>query len=331
MKKTRLFTTLLALLATAALVFSCIEFTSIVWPTDPKANSDFEIEVNVHLEPATEHNGRFVLAFLVPKSWKVAENGVEASYSADQVQVNGELITITDEKMTLCNDYPEPTTNLAYNNAMLSKFGVLGNTGPVEWIVIKGSTVVNVNGAGTHPYTTAKAKIKFKTGSNNIKFFSAIATCLDDNGFNDDHKDSTAEYIVSDTQTITVTGGTGNDDFTVLHFVSTTPQTFRYGDYVSIEFVSAIGDTKTDLFNENEVYLNAKCQLKDGREVTAPKPARMEKSGDVLYFKYIYPKSFFGVGEKAEITDMHVWFTSKDGSKKADNDGKYYQVIQAAE
>ncbi len=328
MNKKTLFTALFAIVAAAALVFSCVEFTSIVWPSDVKANSDFEVEVNVHLEPCTEHDGRFVLAILVPKSWKVAET-IEASYSGSNIQVNGNLVDITNEKMTLCNDYAEPTTSMAYNNAMLSKFGVLGNTGPVEWVVMRGSTVVNVNGGGEHPYTTAKATIKFKTGPNNIKFFTAVATCLDDNGFNDDHEDSTKEYIISDTHIVEVTEGAGHDDFTVLHFVATTPQTFRFGDYVSIEFVSAIDDIETPLFGEDAVYLNAKC-VADGKTVTG-KPVLMQKNSEVLYSKYIYPKNYFGLAESANITDMWVWFTNKDGSKIATEGEDGYGVFQAAE
>ena len=328
MNKKRLINALFAIVAASALVFSCIDFLSIIWPTEPKANSDFEVEVNIHLEPQTERDGRFVLAILVPKSWKVPQQEIEASYSAENLQVKGELVTITNEKMTLCNDYPEPTTSMAYNNAMLSQYGVLGNTGPVEWVVLRGSTVINVNGGGTHPYTTAKATIKFKTGPTNVKFFTAIATCLDDNGFNTNQD---GEFVISETQTIEVTGGTGHDDFTVLHFVATTPQTFRFGDYVSIEFVSAIDDTKTDLYGEEVVYLNAKCLVEGRSGFVTGKPVLMQKDGEVFYNKYIYPKAYFGLAESAKITNMYVWFTNKDGSKTATEGENGFEVFQASE
>ena len=326
MKKYRLLKISLVLAAVAALLFSCIDFLSIAWPADPKANSEIEIDVKVQLVPETERTGRFLLAFVVPKSWKVAES-IEASYSATNLQVGGQLITVTDEAMTVCNDYTEPTTTMPYSSAMLSKYGVLGNTGPVEWICLRGSTVINVDGSGVHPTTTADVKIKFKSGSNNIKFFSAFATCLDDNGFNDSNS---GEYIISETQMIKVTGGGGNDDFTVLHYVSTTPQTFRYGDYVSIEFVSSIDGNDTALYGEDQVYLNSTCTLADGTVKEAPKTL-MTRSGDETYFKYIYPKSFFGVGQNAEIVDMHVWFTDASGSKVVTDGTEGFQVSQASE
>lgn len=326
MRKNRFITIFLALAAVAAMVFSCIEFKSVIWPSDPKANSEMEVTIQVQLVPETEHNGHFVLAFVAPKSWKVSET-VQATYSATNAQVGGQLITITDEVMVLANDYTEPTTTMPYSSAMLSQYGVLGNTGPVEWIVLRGTTYLNLDGSGTHPTTTADVKVKFKTGPNNIKFFSAFVTCLSDNGFNTDHD---GEFIISDTQMIKVTGGSGNDDFTVLHYVSTTPQTFRYGDYVSIEFVSSIDGNDTALYGESQVYLNATCTLADGTVKEGPKTL-MTRSGDETYFKYIYPKSFFGVGQNAEIVDMHVWFTNADGSIVVTDGTEGFEVSQASE
>ena len=326
MKKYRFISIFLMLAVVAGLLFSCIDFLSINWPSDPKANSEISIDVKVQLVPETERNGHFILAFVVPKSWKVAES-VEATYSATNLQVGGAMITVTDEKMVLANDYNEPTTGMPYSSAMLSKYGVLGNTGPVEWIVLRGTTYINTDGSGTHPTTTADVKIKFKSGSNNVKFFTAFATCLSDNGFNDGNA---GEYIVSDTQVIKVTGGGGNDDFTVLHYVSTTPQTFRYGDYVSIEFVSSIDGNDTALYGESQVYLNATCTLADGSVKEGPKTL-MTRNGEEMYFKYIYPKSFFGVGQNAEIVDMHVWFTDSSGSKVVTDGTDGFEVAQASE
>lgn len=325
MKKNRIFI-LVALAAVAALVFSCIEFREVLWPSDPKANTTIEVKLKVHLTPETERTGRFLLAFVVPKAWKVSES-IQASYSATNLQVGGQLVTVTNEQMVLAGDYTEPSTGMPYASAMLSKYGVLGNTGPVEWIVLRGTTVINVDGGGDHPDTNAEVTLSFKTGPSNIKFFTAFATCLDDNGFNDSNS---GEYVISDTQMIQVTGGSGFDDFTILHFVSTTPQTFRFGDYVSIEFVSKIGDEATPLYGEDQVYLNATCTLKDGTKKDGQK-VLMTRTGDETYFKYIYPKSYFGVGENAEIDAMNVWFTNADGSKVATQGDAGFDVYQAAE
>ena len=316
--------------AIAALLFSCITFNSVIWPSDPKADSEIEVKVQVQLVPKTERDGYFVLAFLVPKSWKVSET-LTATYSATNIQSGRKpLFDITDEAMVLCNDEIEPTTTMPYNTAMQSQFGIFGNTGPVEWVVVRGTTYINTDGSGTHPTTTADVSLKFKTGSKNIKFFTAVATCLSDNGFKTTENGD--EFLASDVQTVTVTGGKGNDDFTVLHFVSTTPQTFRYGDFVSIEFVSKIDKVETALYGEEKVYLNAIATLADGTEKTVTK-LEMTKDSEINYFRYIYPKSLFGLDEDGVITDLHVWFTNADGSKIVTDsaDPKGYQVSQASE
>lgn len=72
--------------------------------------------------PETERNGYFILAMLVPKNWKVADN-LQAVYSAKDVQSGGKMINITEERMVIANDYTEPTTTMPYNTAMLHSTG----------------------------------------------------------------------------------------------------------------------------------------------------------------------------------------------------------------
>jgi hypothetical protein len=73
------------------------------------------------------------------------------------------------------------------------------------------------------------------------------------------------------------------------------------------------------------------CTLKDGSEHQGQK-VLMTRTGDETYFKYIYPKSYFGVGENAEIEAVRVWFTNADGTKTAKgDDGDGYDVFQASE
>jgi hypothetical protein len=57
----------------------------------------------------------------------------------------------------------------------------------------------------------------------------------------------------------------------------------------------------------------------------------MIRSGHETYFKYIYPKTYFGVGENAEIESVNVWFTNADGTKIATSGDKGYDVFQANE
>ena len=327
MKKNRIIA--IASLATiAALVFSCITFKSVIFPTDPKAGEDFNIKVTFDFTGETERSGNLIVAFPVPKSWKATETvtGTLTTHNLRGGQPNMNLDDITDEVLTLASEVTEPTTTLPYPSAMLSQYGVLGNTGPVEWIVLKSQTVFNVHGSAPGD-VTADIDIHLKAGNNNVKFFSAVAICLSGNGFN---TANAGEFEISDTQVVQVTGGTGADDYTVVHFVSTTPQTFRFGDYVSIQFVSEADGVKTDLYGVEDIYLNASATLANGTVKTGDK-ALMIRSGDASYFKYIYPKSFFGLGQDAEISEMHVWFSNADGSVTVTDGTQGFLLSQAAD
>ena len=327
MKKKRIIA-IASLAAVAALVFSCITFKTVSFPADAKAGEDFNIKVNIEFNGETERTGNLIIAFLVPKSWKASET-VSATLTTHNLPVGQPgmgLDDITDEPMSLAADVIEPTTVLPYPSAMLSQYGVLDNTGPVEWIVLKSETVFSVHGSAPD-IVTADIDIHLKAGNTNVKFFSAVATCLSANGFNTANN---GEFEISGTQMITVTGGSGNDDFTVVHFVSTTPQTFRFGDYVSVEFVTEADGSRTDLYGEENVYLNATATLADGTVKTADK-VQMIRKGEITYFKYIYPKSFFGLGENAEISEMHVWFTNADGSVVVTDGTEGFLLTQAAE
>lgn len=327
MKKKRIIV-ITSLAAMAALVFSCITFKTVSFPTNAKAGEDFNIKVNFEFEGGTERSGNLIVAFPVPKSWKASETvtGTLTTHNLPGGQPGMGLDDITDEPLTLAADVIEPTTVLPYPSAMLSQYGVLGNTGPVEWIVLKSQTVFNVHG-NAPGIVTADIDIHLKAGNTNVKFFSAVVICLSGNGFN---TANAGEFEISETQTVQVTGGTGSDDFTVVHFVSTTPQTFRFGDYVSVEFVSEADGVQTDLYGLDEVYLNATATLADGSIKTADKVLMIKRS-EVSYFKYIYPKTFFGLGEDAEISEMHVWFTNADGSVTVTDGTEGFLLSQAAE
>lgn len=331
---------LAALAATALAVFSCITFDTVKLTENPKANSIMEADVQITFKAETERDGYFTLAFLVPKSWKVAQS-VQATYSANNLQQKGGVqIDVKDEQMILASDYIEPTTVLPYPSAMLSQYGVLGNTGPVEWIVLRGTTMINTDASSEAPTNVANVHISFKTGSNNVKFFTGFATCLSDNGFNTGND---GEFVstfskngdeYTDRILVEVTGGSGNDDFTVVHYTSTTPQTFRYGDVVSIEFASEADGIPTPLVGEEKVYLCGTATLKSGKTVSVEKADAsnlMNKTGELTYMKYIYPKQFFGVPAGDEIVDLWVSFRNAAGDKVANGEGQGFQISQSAE
>ena len=190
-------------------------------------------------------------------------------------------------------------------------------------VVFKGTTEISVRGGdsnatdastGEHyvrPNDAGKAfvTIKTKAGSDVFEFKSAVASCitglgLGSQGFGYDpsiHGPSPDYYHVSEAQTVTVSA----IDYD--KFVTFSPAGARFGDYIGAKFTPA----GTDLESSDVVYLKATCTA-DGKAVAA-KTVAMKKDGS-QFVTYIYPKSFFGVGESANITAINVWFTNADGS-----------------
>lgn len=318
---------ILSLLALGVITFSCMTIESIIMPDNPKANSEIEVVVNCKFVTETDAITRMVFAVLAPKSWHLADN---ASLSLTTTGYNFQGGTdLTDEPMVLMESSEhEPTTDLEWSKCYQSKFGVMGNTGPVEWVVFRSQTQFIINDKVSTEPMTGKVKIKIKTGPENIKFFFGVGFCGMQKGFN-----SEAYKSNETTKIMEVTGGSGAKlDYTVVSLVSTIPSVFRYGDIFSVQFLSEVGTTTTALKGVDKVYLCGKVVLSDGRTVVVDKASAnnlMEKNGSVSYQKYIYPKHFFGLQPSDEIVDAYFYFINEDKSLVVTSGNDGFQLTQS--
>lgn len=319
-----------AILLAALSVFACMTIDEIIFPDNPKVNSDIELTVKIkQTEVQTSETSKIVFGVLVPKSWKFANNatlfltteGYTVQSGSEVVNEQMELVSATEV---------EPTTAQPWATAFQAKFGVQGNTGPVEWVVFKSKTVFNESDGTSRAPMVGTIKIKLKTGPKNIKFFMGFTWAGMAHGFDGNHyKENVA------TKVLKVTGASGGiDDYTVLHYVSTTPNVFRYGDIFSIDFASEVDGTATGLKGTDKVYLCGTAVLSDGTKVSVTEPTDanlMMKTGDITYKKYIYPKSFFKLPSTAVISDMYVYFINADKSVVVTDGTTGFEVSQSDE
>lgn len=322
---------IIACIATVLAVFACMTIEEINFPDNPKANSDIVITVKVKLVTETDDISKMAFAVLAPKSWNLASNA-QLSLTTNGYSTQG-FSEVTDEKMILMSTTDhEPTTDLTWPQAYQSKIGVMGNTGPVEWTVFRSQTTFTINDKVSKEPIYGTVTIRLKTGPSNIKFFMGFGFCGMHYGLNNGGE---GRYKPNETAKIlTVTGGTGSFDYTVLNYVSTVPSEFRYGDIFSVNFVSEVSNTPTKLKGVDKVYLGGRVLLADGtsKEVDTPSEATlMTKTGDISYMKYIYPKSFFNLPKNAIIKDLHVWFTNADKSIIVTNGTTGFEVAQSEE
>lgn len=324
----------LAILAAAVLTFSCMEIVDIIFPDDPQVNSEIEITVITKLTTETDETTKMIFAALFPKSWRAAEN-ISVSLTTSGYTNQG-YAEVVDQPMSIVNSSDvELTTQLPWAQAYQSNIGFMENKGDVEWVVFESKEEFIINDKVSTAPITGTVKIKVRTGPDNIKYFFAAGFCSKRSGFGGND----GRYKANETaKVLQVTGGSGPSyDFTVLPLVSTVPNVFRYGDIFSVCFESQVDGTATALHGEENVYLCGKASLSDGTVIeinTVSEANVMKKSGDVSYYKYIYPIQFFNVPEDKEIESISVYFTNSDMSKFVYSDDETmsgFELIQNAE
>lgn len=169
------------LLILPLILVMCMTIESITHPDNPQVNSEIEIGVKVKLEPANDDNTKMVFAVLAPQSWNITNNAV-LTFSTNGY-TKGD---VTDEQMTLVAETEtEPTTNLAWSTALENQLGLMGNLGPVEWVVFESQTTFDITDE-EEELITADINIKLTTGSENIKVVMGYFFCGKNNGFNGD-------------------------------------------------------------------------------------------------------------------------------------------------
>lgn len=302
------------ILAVAACAFTVEKMEIVGTPT---ANGILEFNTQLSLKINKDQTTKLVFGILVPKMWDVAASEAEmkVSTSGRPVAQKGQP-DITDVPMHVVKaGDTDPVTGNVWKTAFQSMYGSMGNTGPVEWVVFESDEEFKLEDDDANTFT-ATVNAKIPTNGTNVKFFLASAFCGSTSGFYPD--ESNGNYYSTEALKITaeVTGGSGGEDFTVAHFTSTTPQEFRYGDIVCINFTSYIDETsKTPLAGVSEVYMCGNAELEDGTIVSVSEPLAenlMDQESDFLFTKYIYPRTFFSLDEKAVIKNMYVWFTNSD-------------------
>lgn len=320
----------LAVLALPLIVAACMTIDEIIHPTDAKVNSEIEITVKIKLVTETDETSQMVFAVLAPKSWNIASSA-KLSLTTEGYASQGYPEVVNEAMELVGSDETEPTTGMKWSEAYQSKFGLMGNYGPMEWVVFKTQTKFIINDKVSTDPIVGTVKILLTTGSQNIKCYMGYGFCALSKGFNGERYKANEKSKV-----LTVTGGSGADlDYTSVSLVSTVPSEFRYGDIFSIQFESVVGSTETALKDVEKVYLCGRAVYDGGKEAVVDQVSDatlMERISETGYQKYIFPRHFFNLPDDAVITETSFYFTNEDKSIVVKNtDGEEFKVIQAAE
>lgn len=306
----------LPVVALAFLVATCMTIEEIIHPDDAQVDSDINISVKIKIVADTDGNSKLAFGILMPKVWNVSQNATltlttQAAFAAN---------VVTNEPMVLvAANETNPSDAKPWASSFQSRFGVRGNTGPMEWVVFKSATTFQIHdGNEAQKTVTGTVNIKIHTGARAVKFFAGYTFCGEAFGFNGEKypdEDVVAEKLLE------VTGG--NEpmmDFTSDPAVSYVPATFGFGDIFSIRYNEPNYVTEGGL-KGGDVYMMAKAlYMENGEEKektvdeTGTKTL-MEPLGDLgavtSFQKYIYPREFFGLSKDATIINIQVHFTNK--------------------
>lgn len=332
---------LFSLLALSFLVAMCMTIEEIIHPDDPKVDTDIDITVKIKLVPETDGTSKLAFGILLPKSWNSASNmsmtlTTQSAYAAH---------VVTNEPMVqVGTNETNPSDGKPWATSFQSKFGVLGNTGAVEWVVFKSATTFAINDKDENQKTlNGTVNIKVHTGARAVKFFAGYTFCGEAYGtsgqkYPEEEKDAPVKA-----QLMEVTGGDEPMlDFTMEPQLSHVPATFGFGDIFSLRY-----NEKNDLPGEGlkggDVYFYAKVTyLENDVEKTKvideiSDKTRMEPLGNLgnvtSFEKYIYPRHFFDLPAGVTIIEIEAYFTNASKSIViiSDETKKNFVIVETCE
>lgn len=319
MKFIRKYKYYLSLVALLFLVVTCMTIEEIIHPDDAQVDSDINITVKIKIVAETDGNSKLAFGILMPKAWNVKDNAI-LTLTTNALFADNK---VTNEPMVLMSATDKnPTDGMPWASSFQSRMGVLGNTGPMEWVVFKSATTFKIHDQNPdQKVVEGTVNIKLHTGPRAVKFFAGYTFCGEAFGF---HNEKYPKEDVVEAKLLEVTGGSDPQmDFTADPPISFVPATFGFGDIFSVRYNEANYITEGGL-KGGDVYLYAKVLYMEGglqKEKTVDETSaktHMEPLGNLgavtSFQKYIYAKHFFDLPEDAEVLNIEAHFTNKDKS-----------------
>ena len=309
----------LSLIVLFIFVVSCMTIVDIIHPDDAKVNSDIVITVKIKIVAETDRNSKLAFGILAPTSWNIAQNSQLTLTTVADFAGNA----VTNEPLTVIPaTETNPSDTQPWSTSFQSKFGVLGNKGPVQWVVFESATTFQIHDKiAEKKEINGTVTIKIHTGDRAMKFYMGYTFCGKAYGFSKDEYPGTP---VIASKLLEVTGGNYPMwDYTADPPISFLPATFGYGDIFAIRY-NELHTVTTGGLKGGNVYLLGKVKYSDNgviKEKTVDATGAstlMEDLGDTglanTWQKYIYPKDYFGLPQNAVIIELGVRFTNQSKS-----------------
>lgn len=347
----KILTGLIALPLIFIFVTSCFDITGVTQPTSAKVGDTVTITVDVNLSTENQNNQNYKFLWfgmLVPKSWDVANNATvrfdsplkisDARPGSGPMSADTEDISFWGNKSKGLDG--EQSGN-SYTTDMNNILPIGENYGEVEWVAFRSDKPVDV---GSDPDAKSPAGIdgtitvtlKIGAGHSGVQLGYWVGS--HQNGFKQEDawgqsiQDAESRHWDTFYKSMAITGaGSEATDLTgpAPTFTATvSPESYMFDDILTINFDAKEGKdgANTALFDANEVHMNPKVMLADGT-VIAGNPVPMTLTGSNIWSATMWPPGYFSVPDGNIITELHVNFSSPDGSVVVKNPGYDSDII----
>ena len=303
----------------AAVVVGCVYIDEfIVAQTDEnghevlwaKAGTEATFILRGHIECHEDHTGvNFIVGFLAPRSWKVAENA-RVTYKCDLSQDHDQILTMSVVPAT---SLPKNGSGRTWVECLTQEYGVGTNVlDDMDWVVFQTDDQFDII---NNQFPTYTIYIRCHVGDRNLRFHPGIFVNHTDDGFSggNDHK-----KVLFSPECFEVVDGKGMlIDYCVDHFNKVSPMNSLQDDYVTFTFNGFAGTNA--LAATADVYLQGTAHTYEGRQYTVDTrtdKTRMtrENAYSDTYNITLWPVDFFRVPSGETIAYIEYYFCNADGT-----------------
>jgi hypothetical protein len=286
------------------IVVSCsISIDSVVQPASVNGGDILPVTLNVTITANSSQTSNFMVAVLVPKVWKVAQNAT-ITFTSD--------ITSGDQPMTLIPaGTPAPQGGgLDWPTLLVTKIGKGGNLLPdYEWVAFYSNTAYTI---GSNATVHATVSIHIKTSPDNL--FFKLGYCVANSSDGLSSPDRYGSYFTSCFQV----NGTGDlIDFCNPQLSNVDPRTSLDNDIITLNFDGGV--TSTALDNATSVYLCISGITASGDSLSVCEQTvrtKMNPLGLNRWQKDIWPRKLFNLSDNQRLTGLRYYFTDASGNNK---------------
>ena len=273
------------------------------------AGTEATFTMHGHIEcQSNESNTQFVVAMLVPKSWKMGENA-KVTYKCDLGDDRNQLFSMSEMPATTV---AKNANGMTWKQALTAAYGVGHNVlEDMEWVVLVTDKSWDISNGDKPNYTVY---ITTNVGEDNLKFKPGFFVNHTNDGFSggNDHK---KVLLLNDCFEV-VEGNGAVTDYCNNHYFKTAPLLALPDDFVTFSFLSGVnpnGLAGGDVYLEATAHTAGGLELKLDRKdaTTLMKPT---VAGSTTYEITVWPTGLFNVPDGDQIVRIDYFFTNSDRS-----------------